>query len=302
MIKLQYNRNKLFILFSAAFLSLAIHSLTYSDSEPLKEYVIALKPDKNPDRMLEERKALESFLSKRLNKPVKVIVPLSSAVILEGLSNKTIDAAFIASVDMIQAQKRDIAQILLASEIKGKTSYESYWLTLKNKPYKNISDLKGKPVAFASRTSTSGFLMPLAALVKRNLIAKNGKAEDFFGKNNIFYGTGYVSAIEQVLSGNAEAAAVSDYVFIGTQHLSQEQKDKLKILDTQGPVPTHMIAARSSLKEEDSKALFNAFSYLNEKKWLSLRDKIFNAKLVKVNTLDHLKSTVEALELTGVTL
>ena len=53
----------------------------------LSKIVVALKPDKDPEAMIAERAQLSKYLSKQLGKPVEVIVPLSSAVILEGLSN-----------------------------------------------------------------------------------------------------------------------------------------------------------------------------------------------------------------------
>ena len=91
--------------------------------------------------------------------------------------------------------------------------YYSVWLSLMDRPYKDISDLKGKSVAFSSRTSTSGYLIPSWDLIKKGLVPEGGSLKSFFGEDNIFYGTGYVTAVEQFLEGKAEAAAVSYYVY-----------------------------------------------------------------------------------------
>ena len=99
-----------------------------------------------------------------------------------------------------------------AGEIDGKTSYKSYWVTLKEKPYQSVKDLQGKPIAFSGKTSTSGYVIPLWDLRQKNLISDSGKAEEFFGAGNVWFGSGYVSAVERVLNGDAEAAAVSYYV------------------------------------------------------------------------------------------
>lgn len=80
----------------------------------LSKVVVALKPDKDPDSMIAERKQLSEYLSKALGKPVEVIVPLSSAVILEGLSNGTIDLAYLSATDMINATNEQTATLLLA--------------------------------------------------------------------------------------------------------------------------------------------------------------------------------------------
>ena len=214
--------------------------------------MVALKPDKNPEQMLQERKTLSDFLARKLGKPVEVIVPLSSSVIIEGFANGTVDLGYLSATDMVVAQKKNAGQILLAGEIDGHNWYQSYWLALKEKPYSKVEDLKGKPVAFASKTSTSGYLIPIYDLKRKGLLTKPDP-EAFFGAGNLFYGTGYVSAVERVLNGQAEAAAVSYYVLDKDKHLTIEQRAKLKKVAEQGPVPTHVIAVRSSISGAGSR-------------------------------------------------
>lgn len=264
----------------------------------LKKVAVALKPDKNPDQMLQERKGLSDFLSKKIGKPVEVVIPLSSSVIIEGFANGTIDLGYLSATDMVNAQKKNTAKILLAGEIDGRNFYQSYWLALKEKPYNKVEDLKGKPVAFASKTSTSGYLIPVYDLKQKGLLTKPDP-EEFFGKGNVFYGTGYVSAVERVLNGQAEAAAVSYYVLDKDKHLTAEQRAKLKKVAEQGPVPTHVIAVRSNISPSDQETLRKALEALNEKGNEELRDKVFTSKLVEVDADAHVQSIREALNFLG---
>jgi phosphonate transport system substrate-binding protein len=259
--------------------------------------VVALKPDKNPDAMLEEKKALEKFLATQLQRPAEIKIPLSSAVILEGLANGTIDLGYLSATDMINARNRGLADVLLAGEIEGNPWYQSYWVTLKDKPYTKVADLRGKPIAFSSKTSTSGYVIPLWDLHQQGFVSTNGNAEEFFGPGNVWFGSGYVSAIERVLSGDAEAAAVSYYVLDKDQHLTVEQRAKLKKLAAQGPVPTHVIAVRASLGEPERQALRQALEALNEPAQQALRDRVFTSKLVRVDAEKHLASLRAALRL-----
>lgn len=278
------------------FLALGLSAQAASD-----QIVVALKPDKDPEKMLSERKVLADFLSKQLGRPVEVIVPLSSAVIIEGLANGTIDLGYLSATDLLNARKAKAASLLLAGEIDGKTSYTSYWVTLKEKPYKSIEDLKGRPVAFASRTSTSGFLLPMRDLNQRGLLPPDGDPEGFFGKGNVQFGTGYVSAIERVFSGEAEAAAVSYYVLDKDKHLTAEQRDKLRVLQSQGPVPTHVIAVAAALPPDQQVALKKALLALNEPEHTTLRDHLFTSKLVETDEAAHVAPVEEALQVIGVT-
>lgn len=280
------------VVLAAAFASSAVAQVS------VPKVVVALKPDKNPDMMQQERKTLSEFLSSKLGKPVEVIVPLTSAVILEGMANGTIDLGYLSATDMINARKKNIADILLAGEIEGNNWYKSYWVSLKEKPYDGVDDLRGKPIAFSGKTSTSGYLIPLWDMKQKGLLEKPD-AEAFFGKGNVWFGTGYVSAIERVLNGEAEAAAVSYYVLDKDKHLTAEQRAKLKKVTEQGPVPTHVIAVRSSISAGDREAIRKAIEAMNEPSNTTLRDNVFTSKLVPVDAEKHLGPLREALKFTG---
>ncbi len=263
-----------------------------NSSAGTSKVVIALKPDKNPDQMMAERESLQKYLSEKLGRPVEVIIPLSAAVINEGFSNGTIDLGYLSGNDLINAKD---AELLMVGEINGKTTYKSYWLALKEKPYTKIEDLKGKPIAFASKTSTSGFVIPLWDLRKKGLVSEKADPEEFFGAGNVFYGTGYVSAVERVLNGQSEAAAVSYYVLDENKHLTDEQRAKLKRVQEQGDVPTHIIAVRKTITGADREKLKQAIASLNDAGNTELRDKLFTSKLVEANQEEHLKTLKEAL-------
>ena len=262
----------------------------------LDRLTIAVKPDKNPDRMLSEKAKLEEYLQRALEIPIEVIVPLSSAVITTGFGNGTIDLGYLSSTGAVTAIKEGVADVLLAGEIRGKPHYMSYWIALKGKPYSAIEDLRGKPVAFSSRTSTSGFLIPTWDLYKRNLITLENGPEGFFGGGNVHYGIGYVSAVEKVLNEEVEAAAVSYYVLDEDRHLNEAQRSRLRMFAQQGPVPSHIIAARRSLKPSDREGIKRALIELNRTS-PKLRDRVFNSKLVEVDPRKHLRITREALRL-----
>jgi phosphonate transport system substrate-binding protein len=274
-------------------------SSTPSSGLSVPKVVIALKPDKNPDAMLEEKASLSAFLSQQLGTPVEVIIPLSGAVIEEGLANGTIDLAYVSGGTMYQVAEKKIASVLLAGEIDGKTTYQSYWVALKEKPYTSVAELKGKPVAFSSKTSTSGYLIPHWDLIQKGLLSPHQDPEAFFGTGNVWYGTGYVSAVERVLSGEAEAAAVSYYVLDKDKHLSPEQRARLKKVCEQGPVPTHALAVRTTLPASDQEKLRAALELLNEEAHHALRDKVFTSKLVRVDGEAHVAPLREAMRLTA---
>ena len=266
----------------------------YDNELSLKKVIIALKANKQPASMLVEKQDLESYLSTKLDRPVEVIIPSDSSVVVESFRNGTLDLGYLSSTDAARNLSQETADILLVHLKNGKPHYKSIWLTKKEKTYQSIDELKGKPVAFASRSSTSGFLIPTWDMMKRGLVGNETSLTDFFSLT--LYGTGYVSAVEKVLSGEVEAAAVSDYVYRGdNKYLDDTQKERLRVFQEQGPVPAHTLCVRSTMPEKDRKIIKEALLQMNEDN-AELRDRIFNGKLISVVADEHLKVTREALE------
>jgi phosphonate transport system substrate-binding protein len=264
----------------------------------VEKFIVAMEPDKDPDAMLADRAALEAYLLGALNRPVEAIVPMSSAVIYEGLKNGSIDLAYLSATAAAKLVATDTVEILLAELIDGEPNYQSYWITLNEAPYQSVSELKGQPIAFSSRTSTSGFIIPVWDLYKQGLVDIETGPAGFFGEDNVNYGVGYVSAAERVLDGSVEAAAVSYYVLDKDKHLSAEQRARMRILDTQGPVPSHVIVVRQSISPADREALKNALLAMNQDA-TELRDRIFGATLAPAEAESHLEVIREALEVTS---
>ncbi len=257
--------------------------------------VIALKPDKNPDAMLDDQKALIAYLESKLNMRVEVRIPISGAVIEQGLANGTVDLGYLSSTDAYRYGKEGNAEILLAGEIDGNPFYQSIWLVKKDSEFQSIEDFRGRPIAFSSPTSTSGYLIPVWDLYERGLINQQEGPRGFFGRDNVHYGTGYVSAVQRVFDGVVDAAAVSDYVFLRDKHLSEEERGQLRILQSQGPVPTHTLCVRKDLDPDLREALKQALLDLNEEQTY-LRDRLFTSRLIVVDPQEHIKITKEALE------
>ena len=260
----------------------------------LQKVVIALKANKNPEKMLAEKDALEKYLTAKLKREVEVLIPTDSSVVVESFRNGTLDLGYLSSTDAARNLDQETASVLLVHLKNGLANYQSVWLSLKDKPYQSIEELKGQPVAFASRSSTSGYLIPVWNLANKGIVGPQKSLTDFFSLT--IYGTGYVSAVKKVLSGEVEAAAVSDYVFKGdNKYLNDSQKKRLKIIQEQGPVPSHTICARATLRSSDLSILKNALLAMNTEN-PSLRDQVFNGELIEVNQEQHLRVTQEAIE------
>ena len=105
----------------------------YDNELSLKKVIIALKANKQPASMLVEKQDLESYLSTKLDRPVEVIIPSDSSVVVESFRNGTLDLGYLSSTDAARNLSQETADILLVHLKNGKPHYKSIWLTKRKK-------------------------------------------------------------------------------------------------------------------------------------------------------------------------
>jgi ABC-type phosphate/phosphonate transport system substrate-binding protein len=99
--------------------------------------------------------------------------------------------------------------------------------------------------------------------------------------------------VEQVLEGKAEAAAVSYYVFEKDKHLNLEQREKLRVIQRQGPVASHTFCARNSLPENERNLIQKALLEIVVEE-PELCQSLFGGTLISVDPEMHLMAPRQA--------
>lgn len=172
---------------------------------------VQLIPSKDAAKLDAQRKPLQDLLEKELGQKVNVTVATEYAGLIEGMKSKKIHVGFLAPASYAIASKDKAAEVILVStrydvDDLGKkltdkplvSTYKAQLVVGKDTGIKSIKDLKGKKIAIASFTSTSGFLYPANLLVDNGLDPeKDVKWQDVGGHDK---------AIMAVLNGQADAA------------------------------------------------------------------------------------------------
>jgi phosphonate transport system substrate-binding protein len=259
----------------------------------LKKVIVALKATDHPEKLLGVKDELENILSEKMKRVVEITIPTSSASVTESFRTGKIDIGYLSPTDAARNLELGAASALLARTENGKPHYKSIWVCKKEKEYSSVADLKGKPVAFASRSSEPGYLIPAWDLANRKLIGPGVALTDYFAQ--VLYCNGDASAAGKVLSGEAEAAAIAGYALQGgAEALSEGQQTQLKIFQEQGPVATDVLCVRSSLSLADRKLLEEAFLSMNAEN-PELCNRAFRGKLEVVDEREHLKVILDAI-------
>ena len=240
-------------------------------SPTASKIVIAVQPTNTPEQLSADAKELEDFLAKRLGRPVEIVFPTTFAGVIEALRFGHAQAAFMSAWPLALAEKRAGAQIALA-EIREVTIgqqkteapyYYSYWVVRPESPYTKLSDLKGKKASLPSALSTSGYVAPVARLVELGLVPREGNREvdpkRFF--SDVLLSGGYGQSWEALKAGQVDVTVIAGDV---SEALYRDVLANTRVIEQQGPIPSHGVALAKSLDPETRVKLLDAFMQLND--------------------------------------
>jgi phosphonate transport system substrate-binding protein len=249
--------------------------------------------------------AATAFLSKELQQPVEAVFGDETAAV-EALRANRADVAFLGSRSALKAKELANASLYLAevrSNYSGGHTYKSVFVVPKNSALKSgqgkgtLTQLKGKKMSFTSPTSGSGFIFPVAELVQQKLVPDRDRLNGFFGQ--VTYGGSYDKALQAVLKGQADVAAVSEYA-LGSPYITAAEASTLRVLYSIPGVPAHGISIDDDVSTSDRNRLIAAMLKLNQPANNQLLTALYNStKLIKVDGDAHLQPTKVALQEAG---
>lgn len=247
----------------------------------------AFQPQENPDGLQLDTERFGEFIAEQTGYEVEVFLPTNYSAVVEALRSDNADVAYFSGLPYLMAHKMAGAELLVVEERDGNPFYYSQWYVLKDSDIDELSDLEDRSIAFTSPSSTSGYLFPVAEVIDQGLLEEGGAPESFFG--NIVFAGGYQQALMSLVNGRVEAAAASDYAL--QQYLSDEEREKIKVISEQGPVPTHGLAIRGDLPESVKDAVRDALLKLNDDEYTDLLRSVYGAERLVVQEHDeHVKA------------
>jgi phosphonate transport system substrate-binding protein len=275
---------------------------------PQQQSVTVIFPSRSDSTDLQTKaNAVAAFLSKEIGMPVEALVGDDTAAV-EALRGNKADVAFLSSRPALKAEQLANARLYLAEvrpTYSGKYTYNSVFVVPKESSLKTLTSgkatleqLRGKKMAFTSPTSGSGFIFPVGEMVKQKLVPSRDRLDSFFGQ--VSYGGNYSKALQAVLRGQADVAAVSEYA-LNAPYITEAEKNQLRVLYKIPGVPAHGVAIDDDVPTATREKIIAAMLKLNEPKNNQMLRSLYNStELVKVNHEAHLKPIREALKNAGV--
>ena len=177
----------------------------------------------SPKGTVESYSPFLSYLEKKLGRPVELIQRRTYLEINDLIEHGEVDLAFVCTSAYIQGHDTFGMELLVAPQVGGKTTYNSYLIVPASSNAQSMADLRGKVFAFTDPISLSGRVYP-AYLVQQ----LGFTPEEFFART--FYTYSHDEAIRAVASGLADGADVDSLVYEYTLASDPSLAEKVRII------------------------------------------------------------------------
>ena len=202
---------------------------------------------------------IRAELAKETGLTVDVVKVTDYASVIEAQEAGKVDLAWYGPLSMVLANQEAGAEpIVLGVQAGGDATYHSLVVVPANSPAKSLADLKGKKIALVDPGSTSGNLVPRAALLKLT----NQKAEDFFSQ--VTYAGSHDASLLSLVNGNVDACAVQDVTYDAKTKSHEVDPSKFRILWTSEALPQSPLAVKKNIDPELKKKIINCFKSLGK--------------------------------------
>lgn len=215
------------------------------EGDPLR---LAIAPHLPEAVIRREAAPLVAYLEKKLQRPVKLHVTKSYTSLVDRLVRGEIDVADLSGYPFLLARQRSPGVAPLASVISERSSsYEAYLLVRRDSKARRLADLRGKPICFVDRKSTSGYLVP-------RLMAREAGLDPDRLFSGWHHSGNHHQAMRDLLASRCEVAAVSSEAYL-TAANSGIPSTALRVLGISRSLPYGLFCAGAHVPEALRKAL-----------------------------------------------
>lgn len=163
--------------------------------------------------------------------------PKNSSTV-EELGADKIQFAAMGATGFLKAESQyEVLSLVRGVNLLGKTEYQSVFVVRPNSGIESIKDIKGKRMAFGSRDSTQGHLIPRIILDKNNIKLEELKSYTYTGSHQ--------NCAEAVVSGKSDVCGMQDQLA-----LKLAAQGLVKIIHTSENYPSSGIVVRKSIPVE----------------------------------------------------
>lgn len=233
---------------------------------------VGMVPDAGATQVsIQQKGPLQTYLSKKLGRPVQLIVPTNYNATVEGLGNGSLDIAYLGGLTFVKANRLYGAVPLVQRDVDQR--FHSLFITRANSGITKLADLRGRTFCFGDINSTSGHLVPRLLLKRAGVPAETALKS--------FRHTGSHPATAQaVVAGACDAGAIDETVFKALLGEGKIPAAAVRVFYVSPPFADYVWAARKDLPAADRQAFATAMLNLDTRRDAAVLDILRATKYV----------------------
>jgi len=188
---------------------------------------------------------LLTYLSEHIDEPITLNIAddYDDHIVNVGLDK--VDIAFVGPVSYVRMVKKyGKKPLLVKTEVNGESTFKGVIFSKKSSDINTLEDIRGKTVAFGDINSTMSHIAPRFTLLQAGINTEDLENYDFLGNHervafSVLLGQYDVGTIKQSIFNKYErqglkliayTPAISNHIFVTSQHLAPEKVEKLRTL------------------------------------------------------------------------
>lgn len=248
-----------------------------------KKILIGLIPEMNIFKQKERFKPLGVYLSKKTGVDIRFTVLSRYGNIIERFEKEKMDGAFFGSfTGAVAIYKLGVIPLARPVNLDNTSTYHGYMFVRKDSNIKDVKDMKGKVMAFVEKSTTAGYVFPLAYLREHGI-----DSPDKFFREYYFSGS-HDAAIDAVLNKRADIGAAKHSIFDRMKKENSRIEKELVIIAQSPPVPSNGLCVRKDLAEDLKKKLKEALLGIhNDPEGQAVLKQFGAIKFIETTTADY---------------
>jgi len=240
------------LLFGSLISAAAAQSDGLAESGVLK---VGLIPAEDARAVVRQSKAVMDQVGETLHMKTEAFVGSDYNATIEALRSNKIDVALMGAFGYVLATTQAPVEAFAVTVTAKSNSPDYHSIIIARSDavdLTSIDSVKGHTFAFVDPSSTSGSLMPSAAMMDHHIVPEKDLKK-------VIYSGGHDASIIAVAEGKVDAAAVADRIFQGACDKKLIDCSKIKVIWTSPAIPNDPLFYRKALSDDMKKKIREAF-------------------------------------------
>lgn len=249
-----------------------------------QKILIGILPEMNVFKQSQRFKQLGEYISQQTGVTVEFTILSRYGDLINRFTTEKMDGAFFGSfTGALAIKKLGVVPIARPVNLDGTSTYHGYLFVRKDSGIKGVKEMKNKKMAFVEKSTTAGYLFPLAYL------RHNGITDPHHFFSESFFAGSHDGAISAVLNRKADVGAAKHSIYDRMRKDDPRVDRELIILAESAKVPSNGLCVRSGLDKSLKMKLKSVLLNLHENPDGRLVLKQFGAiRFTETTTNDYL--------------